>query len=206
MDKRKRRAIIHWSIHHQWEKNRLKNVSMAQIDNKKKRIWCSPTKLDERLSQNVQNIRRRHKVYRENHGKLESRIDNRRKKVSWGENPEQKKYKTRHDWMGKVIHWESSKKFKFDHTNKWYMHNPESVLENETLKICVGFEIRMDHLISARRPNLVIVDEKKRTCRTVNFALPVDHRVKLKESRKRDKYLDLARELNNCGTWKWRLY
>ena len=33
----------------------------------------------------------------------------------------QKEYKTRHDWVGKVIHWEMCKKFKFDHTNKWYM-------------------------------------------------------------------------------------
>ena len=44
---------------------------------------------------------------------------------------EQKEYKTRHDWVGKVIHWELCKKFKFDHMNKWYMHNPESPLENE---------------------------------------------------------------------------
>ena len=29
----------------------------------------------------------------------------------------------------------------------------------------------------------------------MNFALVVDHRVKLKESEKRDKYLDFAREL-----------
>ena len=36
----------------------------------------------------------------------------------------QKAYKTRHDWVGKVIHWEMCKKFKFDHTNEWYMHNP----------------------------------------------------------------------------------
>ena len=43
-----------------------------------------------------------------------------------------KEYKTRHDWVRKVTHWELCKKFKFDHTNKWYMHNQESVLENET--------------------------------------------------------------------------
>ena len=36
----------------------------------------------------------------------------------------QKEYKTRHDWMGKVIHRELCRKFEFDHTNKWYMHNP----------------------------------------------------------------------------------
>ena len=44
----------------------------------------------------------------------------------------QKEYKTRHDWVGKVIHWELCKKFQFGHTNKWYMYNPASVQENET--------------------------------------------------------------------------
>ena len=44
----------------------------------------------------------------------------------------QKEYKTKHDRVGKVIHWEMCKKFKFDHTNKCYMHNPASVLENDT--------------------------------------------------------------------------
>ena len=29
----------------------------------------------------------------------------------------QKEYKTRDDWVGKVIRWELSKKFKFDHKN-----------------------------------------------------------------------------------------
>ena len=48
---------------------------------------------------------------------------------------EQKEYKTRHDWVGKVIIWQLSKKLKIDHTNKWYMHNPESVQENETHKL-----------------------------------------------------------------------
>ena len=41
-------------------------------------------------------------------------------------------YKTRHDWVGKVIHWELCKKSKFDQTSKWYMHNTESVLKNKT--------------------------------------------------------------------------
>ena len=44
----------------------------------------------------------------------------------------QKGYKIRHDRVGKVIHWEIYKKLKFDHTKKWYMHNPASVLENHT--------------------------------------------------------------------------
>ena len=42
------------------------------------------------------------------------------------------------------------------------MHNPESVLENEIYKLLRDFEIETDHLISARRPDLVIVNKKKR--------------------------------------------
>ena len=55
----------------------------------------------------------------------------------------------------------------------------------------------MDHLISARRPDLIIINKKKkkRICEIVDFAVPADHRIKLKESEKKDKYLDLAREL-----------
>ena len=30
----------------------------------------------------------------------------------------QKEFKTKHDWVDKVIHWKLCKKFKFDHMNK----------------------------------------------------------------------------------------
>ena len=52
----------------------------------------------------------------------------------------QKEYKTRNDWVGKMIHWEMCKKFKFDHTNKWYLHNPGVVLENDTHKLLWDFD------------------------------------------------------------------
>ena len=44
-------------------------------------------------------------------------------------------YKTRPDWVGKVIHREMCKKFKVDHMNKWYIQNPAPVLENDTHKL-----------------------------------------------------------------------
>ena len=37
--------------------------------------------------------------------------------------------------------------------------------------------------------------QKKRICKIVDFAVLADHRIKLKECEKKDKYLDLAREL-----------
>ena len=110
----------------------------------------------------------------------------------------QKEYKTRHDWLGKVTH----KKFKFDHTNKWYMHNPEAVLENDTHKLLRDLDKQTDHLISARRPDLIVITKKKWTCKIV----PAGHRIKLKESEKKDKYQELARGSRKYGTWRWRLY
>ena len=94
-----------------------------------------------------------------------------------------------------MIHWEMCKKLKFDHTIKWYMHNPAPVLENPTHKLLWHFKIQTDHLIPATRPDLIIINKKKRTYKIVDFAIPADHRIKLKEYEKRDKYLDLAREL-----------
>ena len=43
----------------------------------------------------------------------------------------------------------------------------------------------------------MLTNKKKRTCQLVGFAIPVDHKVKIKETEKLDKYLDLARELKN---------
>ena len=45
------------------------------------------------------------------------------------------------------------------------------------------------------RPYCNQQQQKKRDCKIVDFAVPADHRIKLKESEKKDKYLDLARTL-----------
>ena len=86
------------------------------------------------------------------------------------------------------------KKFRFDHTNKWYMHNPAPVLENKIHKLLLDFDVQTDHLISARIPCLIIINKKKRICKIVDFAVPANHWIKLKEQEK-DKYHDLAKEL-----------
>ena len=79
-------------------------------------------------------------------------------------------------------------------------HNPAPVLENDTHKLLWDFSIQTDHQIPARRPDLIIINKKKkkkRICKIVDFAVPADHRINLKECEKKDKYLDLARELKN---------
>ena len=60
------------------------------------------------------------------------------------------------------------------------MHNQASFLENGAQKLRRDFDIQTDHLISGRRPDLIII--KKRNCKIVDFAVSADHRIKLKES------------------------
>ena len=83
------------------------------------------------------------------------------------------------------------------------MYNPAPVLGNDTHKLLWDFDIETDHLISARRPDLIIINKKKkRTCKIVHFAVPADHRMKLKECEKKDKYLGLARGLKKLWNMK----
>ena len=44
--------------------------------------------------------------------------------------------------------------------------------------------------------------KKEENLQNVDFAVPADHRIKLKESEKRDKYLDFARELKKLWNMK----
>ena len=62
--------------------------------------------------------------------------------------------------------------------------------------------LQTDHLIPARKPDLIIINKKKRICKIVDLAVPADHIIKLKECEKKDKYVDLARELKKLWNMK----
>ena len=53
------------------------------------------------------------------------------------------------------------------------------------------------------RPYYNQQQQKKRICKIVDFAVPANHRIKLKECEKKDKYLDFARELKKL--WNMRV-
>ena len=72
------------------------------------------------------------------------------------------------------------------------MHKLESVPGNETHKILKYSVIQKDYRIPTRRPGLVLINKKKIIYKLVDFAAPTDHRMKMNESKKKKKYLDLA--------------
>ena len=75
------------------------------------------------------------------------------------------------------------------------MHNPDDILENKMHKHLWDFEIQTDYLISARTHDN---QQNKRKPIKVDFGVSPDHRVKLKESEKRDKYRDLVKCNTDC--------
>ena len=106
----------------------------------------------------------------------------------------QKKYKRRHDNLGEIVHWKFARKCKFQAGDKWYKNELESILENEDYEILWDFSIQTDHVIEARRPDLVVVDKKERSCKIIDFAVPGDSRIEEKEKDKIEKYQDLGTE------------
>ena len=77
------------------------------------------------------------------------------------------------------------------------MHDPEPVLENNTQTPMGRWHTHGSPNLSQKtRPNNN--QQKKRNCKIVDITAPAEHRIKLKECEKKDKYLDLARELKKA--------
>ena len=117
----------------------------------------------------------------------------------------QKENKRRHDDLGKIVHWKLARKCNFEAGDKWYEHEPESILEIEGYKILWDFSIQTDHVIEARRPDLVVVDKNERICKVIDFAVPGDSRITEKEKDRIEKYQDLGRKLQKMWNVKVKI-
>ena len=114
----------------------------------------------------------------------------------------QTEYKKRHDRVATTIHWALCKKYGLPHTEKWYDHRAEPVMENEHIKLLWDFNVQIDRTIEARRPDLILIDKIIEECKIIDVAVPGDTRVVKKEEEKIEKYRDLAIEIGRI--WKKR--
>ena len=74
---------------------------------------------------------------------------------------------------------------------------------NDSHKLLWNFNIQTDHLIPARRPDLIIIKPKeKENLQNCRLCCSAEHRINLKENEKKDKYLDHARELKKLWNMK----
>ena len=72
----------------------------------------------------------------------------------------QREYKRRHDWVGRRVHWDVCKMYGIEVNDKWYQHEPVSVIENDKCKILWDFTVQTDHIIQARRPDMIFIDKE----------------------------------------------
>ena len=93
------------------------------------------------------------------------------------------------------IHWEVCRKYRLEAKAKWSEHEPQAVCENEEYRILWDFSIQADHVIEARRPDMIIVEKKGKKGQIIDLAVLYDTKVDEKEKEKIQKYQDMRREL-----------
>ena len=86
--------------------------------------------------------------------------------------------------------------------DKWYEHAPDSVSGNDEVKPLWDVNIQCDHVIEARRPDIVVVNKQERKCTIIDIAVKADKRIGEKENEKVEKYQDLKREI--ARLWNMR--
>ena len=106
----------------------------------------------------------------------------------------QKKHNSRYDWWDEWLTGNYARD-----KNLTPLKNSTCTKQNLSMKMrpiknLGDLEIQIDHPISARRRDLVLIDKKKRTHNLVDCAIQGDN-MKMKESEKTNKYLNLAWEL-----------
>ena len=92
------------------------------------------------------------------------------------------------------MHWEVCRKIGFIVNEEWYKHEPEKVVENDSWKIW-DFTVQTDHVIEARRPDMVIIDKTKNEWKIIEFTCPFDGRTEERDKNKMKGYNALKREL-----------
>ena len=89
-----------------------------------------------------------------------------------------------------------------DRTDKWFEHQPSSVIETDRIKVLGDFNIQCDHKIKARRPEIEIVEKAQKVCKVTDNVISGDSRVAEKERENVEKYQDLKREI--AKMWSMR--
>ena len=108
-------------------------------------------------------------------------------------------YKQRHDSVAKIIHWALSRQFDLAVPTHYWNHVQQSVSENSRVKLLWDFNVYTDHVLSARRPDVVVMNKEEASVQIIDIAVPADCNITSKEAEK-EKYRDLSIEL--MSLWK----
>ena len=114
----------------------------------------------------------------------------------------QRGYKRRHENVARMVHWKLGEKLNLEKSEKWYLHNPQTVSENVNHKLIWDMNIQCDRIIVERRPDIVIGNKMEKTAIVTDAAIPGDKRIIDKETEKIEKYQNLKREIQRLWNLK----
>ena len=76
-------------------------------------------------------------------------------------------------------------------------------IKYQFFEFLVWFYLEIEHQSPGSLANTqALINKRKRICKIVDFAVPADHRINLKESEKKNKYIDFAKELKKLQNMK----
>ena len=75
-------------------------------------------------------------------------------------------------------------------------------MEDDDVKLIWDINIQCGNVIKARRPDLILVDKKAKSCVIIDVAIPGDCRIRKKEIENIEKYQNLKRELKRLWSVK----
>ena len=93
-------------------------------------------------------------------------------------------------------------KLNLERKEKWYEHCLEGVVEDDDVKLIWNINIQCDNVMEARRPDLILVEKKAKSCVIIDVAVPGDCRIREKAIEKIEKYQHLKRELKRLCSLK----
>ena len=114
----------------------------------------------------------------------------------------QKDYKRKHDKVAKIVHWKLCTKYELESEDKWYEYALLGCVKSDRIKLLWDINVQCDHVIEARKPDIILVNKESKVCAIIDVAIPGDIRVCEKETEKVEKYQDLKREI--VKIWKMK--
>ena len=109
----------------------------------------------------------------------------------------QREYRRRHDRMGLRIYWELCRKFGVKCAGKWYEEVPEEVRVSADGNVEIWWDrsVMTTKQLDHNRPDVVVIDRAARKWFIVDFSVPWDKNVVVKEDEKIARYSPLALEV-----------
>ena len=114
----------------------------------------------------------------------------------------QREYNRRHDIVAKSVHWKLCQNHNLERKEKWYEYHPEGVVEDDGVKLIWDINIQCDNGMEVRRPDLILMGKKTKSCVIIDVAVPGDCKIREKEIEKVKKYQNLKRELKRLWSLK----